>query len=127
MKGLFGGDIQPFDQEHVDGDAVKKAGGGIYIVYKDDKPFYAGRSMSSVYDRLYRHSRNIGSKAIAAQNGNRLTFEYTNDVMSIEQVEHELIKHWGLYKKRGTGEDLSKRTKGNLANVLDPADKYPIE
>ncbi len=125
MRGMFGGEIKAFTQENVDAISESGADGGVYIVYKDGKPFYIGRSISNVRHRLYKHSRNIGSKAIAAQNHSRLTFEFTTEIISVEQVEAELVRSFGTYARLIDSEDLSKRNRGNLANVLDPAAKYP--
>jgi predicted GIY-YIG superfamily endonuclease len=124
MRGLFG-DVKAFTQENVDVIGKKASTGGVYIVDKDGNPFYVGRSICNVYFRLYKHSRNIGSKAIAAQSFSRLTFEFTTNVMSFEQVEADLAREFGTYAPFVDGEDLSRRTQGNLANIISPADKNP--
>ena len=85
---------------------------GIYIVYrKGGKPFYVGRSRSSVHTRLVAHAQGRGSTKIreAFARGEQLDFEW-EEMWSPEQVEAQLIKH------------LDVLTVGNLRRETDPAD-----
>ena len=86
---------------------------GVYIVYRNGEPFYAGRSTVSVRDRLQAHVMGRGSSKIRAALARReaLQFEW-EEMQSPQQAEAQLISALGLVKA------------GNLRQERDPADKY---
>jgi excinuclease UvrABC nuclease subunit len=87
---------------------------GVYIIYlANGSPFYVGRSIVSVRDRLCCHAAGRGSQRVAEllRRGEKLTFEW-EEMMSAEQAEAQLIKGLGT---RG-------REFGNLRRETDPAD-----
>lgn len=87
-------------------------GSGVYIVYKKDgTPFYAGRSASSIHNRLVAHAQQRGSRKIreALVRGEQFDFEW-EELGSPHQAEAELIKQLGVIAV------------GNLRRETDPAD-----
>lgn len=76
---------------------------GIYIIYKDHKPFYVGRSLSSVRGRLQEHFRHSGKGSSkirkAMQKKSHLTFE-AEALNNAAQAERFLIMALGT-KDRG--------------------------
>ncbi|QQZ28863.1 GIY-YIG nuclease family protein [Thiothrix subterranea] len=84
---------------------------GVYIIYKDDTPYYVGRSRVNIYQRLYRHLNGNGSKKIAEilDGDYKLTMAY-ECLDSVEQMESQLI------------DALGTTNFGNLRRETDPAD-----
>jgi excinuclease UvrABC nuclease subunit len=85
---------------------------GVYIIYAADRtPFYVGRSLVSIYDRLYCHATRRGSKKVreALNQGEILSFEW-QELSSPHQAEAQLIAALGTV------------TAGNLRRETDPAD-----
>ena len=70
---------------------------GVYIVYvADGSPFYIGRSIVNIYNRLYAHASSRGSKKIneALKRGQKLSFEW-EEMGSPHQAEAQLITALG--------------------------------
>jgi len=87
-------------------------GPGIYIIYlKSGDPFYVGRSLVNIRDRLSAHANRRGSRRVieALERGERLEFEW-EELGSPHQVEAQLIAALGTTKY------------GNLRRETDPAD-----
>lgn len=87
-------------------------GSGVYIVYKKNGvPFYVGRSIVDIHNRLVAHTQRRGSRKIreALEQGEQLDFEW-EELGSPHQAEAELIKQLGML------------TAGNLRRETDPAD-----
>lgn len=88
------------------------SGSGVYIVYtKGGTPFYVGRSITNIHNRLVAHAQMRGSRKIkeALLRGEQFDFEW-EELGSPHQAEAELIRH--------LGETLA----GNLRRETDPAD-----
>jgi excinuclease UvrABC nuclease subunit len=102
--------LRPFTAEEV---GAVPAGPGIYIIYlADGTPFYVGRSLTSIHERLWNHVNCTGSRKVAeARNqGRLLKFEF-QEMWSVEQAEAALIDRLGT------------RAYGNLRREIDPADR----
>jgi excinuclease UvrABC nuclease subunit len=87
-------------------------GAGVYIVYKrNGAPFYVGRSIVNIHNRLVAHAQKRGSKKIreALLRGEQLDFEW-EELSSPHQAEAQLITQLGAV------------TAGNLRRETDPAD-----
>lgn len=84
---------------------------GVYIIYADGSPFYVGRSIVNIHDRLYRHATGRGSQKVreALNRGDALTFEW-EELLSPHQAEAQLIAALGT------------AVCGNLRRETDPAD-----
>jgi len=105
MSGIFR-KFQPFNDISVD---KVPSEAGIYIVYKDGQPFYVGRSRVDIHMRLWRHLHNRGSRKIAVEKKEELSFEY-QCMLSVEQAEAQLIQ------------ELATHERFNLRRETDPAD-----
>lgn len=105
--------LRPFDGESI-GKYVPDCAQGVYAIYCDGVPFYAGRSLNNVKGRLLCHLRGTGNRNVwaAVIRQRRLQFTFA-ELMSFEQFEALLISALG-----GTGR------LGNLRNETDPADKF---
>lgn len=87
-------------------------GSGVYIIYTlNGTPFYVGRSVVSIHDRLCAHASKRGSRKVkeALDRGERLQFEW-EELGSPHQAEAQLILQLGSTKY------------GNLRRETDPAD-----
>jgi len=87
-------------------------GPGVYIIYRaDGTPFYVGRSIISIHDRLCCHANRTGSRKVreALIRGEMLSFEW-EEMLSPYQAEAQLIARLGT------------KPAGNLRRETDPAD-----
>ena len=87
-------------------------GPGVYIIYRaNGSPFYVGRSIVNIHDRLRCHATLAGSRKVreALGRGEILSFEW-EEMASPHQAEAQLIAALGT------------RTAGNLRRETDPAD-----
>lgn len=84
---------------------------GIYIIYKNGRPFYIGRSIVNIHSRLCAHASGRGSRKIkeCLVRGERLEFEW-QELSSPHQAEAQLIAALGTVAY------------GNLRRETDPAD-----
>ena len=103
---------KPLIAANLDTTVVPKAS-GVYIIYRNGTPFYIGRSIVSIRDRLLCHANRRGSQRVteALNRGDRLTFEW-EEMGSPHQAEAQLIRGLGTYAK----------LYGNLRKETDPAD-----
>jgi len=86
---------------------------GVYVIYRkyQRQPLYVGRSRRDIRRRLLAHLNQRGNSRIAQAVLQRelLTFEYEH-LLSVEQVESILIRHFGTTRFF------------NLRRETDPAD-----
>lgn len=102
---------KPLIRESLDDKEKVPEGPGVYIIYRAGQPFYVGRSLVNIRERLWRHATKQGSKKVreALSRGETLTFEW-EELLSPHQAESQLITQLGT------------RVCGNLRRETDPAD-----
>jgi hypothetical protein len=71
---------------------------GVYIIYHRRKPFYVGRSKTSIRDRLNKHFRFRGSRNVREKPNHELSFE-AEALSNPVQAESFLIAALGVRER----------------------------